>query len=254
MAGRAGRRGAGRALRRLAVHGGRRQRRCLGAPAPVPLRRHGRRAAGRVQRHRAGLGYAGLPLGRDGPRRLPLAAPAREAQRRFFHGYRIDHLVGFYRTFSRPLDSRQGSFDPSEGARRSSRWANVSWRSSPGAGREIIAEDLGIVPDFVRRSLARLGIPGYKVFRWERAWNDAGQPFRDPSAIPGAFSGHDRHARHRPNRRRGGTRQPRTSAAHSPRLPQIAPVLNGRPEAAPFTPALRDVILARSLARRPTCC
>ena len=40
-------------------------------------------------------------------------------------------------------------------------------------GAEIIAEDLGIVPDFVRESLARLGVPGYKVFRWEREWNDA---------------------------------------------------------------------------------
>ena len=35
----------------------------------------------------------------------------------------------------------------------------------------------------------------------------------------------------------------RTSALAFARLPQIAPVLNGRPEAAPFTPALRDAIL-----------
>ena len=73
--------GAGRALRRLPVHGGHRQRRRVGAPAPVPLRRDRRRPARRVQRHRAGLGSAGLPLGRHGPRRLPLAAPARQAQR-----------------------------------------------------------------------------------------------------------------------------------------------------------------------------
>ena len=37
------------------------------------------------------------------------------------------------------------------------------------AGAEIIAEDLGVVPDFVRASLARLAVPGYQVFRWERA-------------------------------------------------------------------------------------
>jgi 4-alpha-glucanotransferase len=36
------------------------------------------------------------------------------------------------------------------------------------------------VPDFVRESLARLGVPGYKVLRWERRWHDPGQPFRDP--------------------------------------------------------------------------
>jgi 4-alpha-glucanotransferase len=53
-----------------------------------------------------------------------------------------------------------------------------------GAGAEIIAEDLGTVPDFVRASLARLGIPGYRVFRWERRWHVDGQPFRDPSEYP----------------------------------------------------------------------
>jgi 4-alpha-glucanotransferase len=36
------------------------------------------------------------------------------------------------------------------------------------------------VPDFLRESLNDLGVPGYKVFRWERAWNTEGQPFLDP--------------------------------------------------------------------------
>jgi 4-alpha-glucanotransferase len=40
------------------------------------------------------------------------------------------------------------------------------------------------VPDFVRESLARLGVPGYKVFRWERRWHDPGQPFKDPVDYP----------------------------------------------------------------------
>ena len=51
-------------------------------------------------------------------------------------------------------------------------------------GAEIIAEDLGVVPDFVRESLARLPVPGYKVFRWERRWHDEGQPFSDPVDYP----------------------------------------------------------------------
>ena len=54
------------------------------------------------------------------------------------------------------------------------------------SGAEIIAEDLGIVPDFVRESLARQGIPGYRVFRWERRWKVEGQPFRDPVEYPPA--------------------------------------------------------------------
>jgi 4-alpha-glucanotransferase len=54
------------------------------------------------------------------------------------------------------------------------------------AGAEVMAEDLGIVPDFVRRSLAEQGIPGYKVLRWEREWHTPGQPFREPASYPEA--------------------------------------------------------------------
>ena len=52
------------------------------------------------------------------------------------------------------------------------------------SGATIIAEDLGLVPDFVRASLARLGVPGCKVLRWERAWHDPGEPFIDPRRYP----------------------------------------------------------------------
>ena len=52
------------------------------------------------------------------------------------------------------------------------------------AHAEVLAEDLGTVPDFVRASLGRLEIPGFRIFRWERHWNQEGQPFRDPSEYP----------------------------------------------------------------------
>jgi 4-alpha-glucanotransferase len=48
----------------------------------------------------------------------------------------------------------------------------------------IIAEDLGVVPDFVRASLRRLGLPGYRVMRWDRKWHTPGQPFVDPATWP----------------------------------------------------------------------
>jgi 4-alpha-glucanotransferase len=51
-------------------------------------------------------------------------------------------------------------------------------------GSEIVAEDLGIVPDYVRASLARLSVPGYKVLRWERHWDTEGRPFKDPVDYP----------------------------------------------------------------------
>jgi 4-alpha-glucanotransferase len=37
---------------------------------------------------------------------------------------------------------------------------------SEGSG--IVAEDLGVIPPFVRKTLAELQIPGYRVLRWEK--------------------------------------------------------------------------------------
>src|SRR5204862_3593267 len=52
------------------------------------------------------------------------------------------------------------------------------------SGTEIIAEDLGTVPDFVRASLDRMGVPGFRVARWERVWDVEGHPFKDPAEYP----------------------------------------------------------------------
>lgn len=40
------------------------------------------------------------------------------------------------------------------------------------------AEDLGAVPDCVPKVLTELGIPGLRVPRWMRYWNEPGQPFK----------------------------------------------------------------------------
>ena len=110
----------------------------------------------------------------------------RERARRsadLFDGYRVDHLVGFYRTYGRVKDGGEGVFTPAdEPAQRA--LGETVLDLFRGAGAEIIAEDLGTVPDFVRASLARLGIPGFRVFRWERYWHDEGRPFRDPADYP----------------------------------------------------------------------
>jgi 4-alpha-glucanotransferase len=100
-----------------------------------------------------------------------------------FDGYRVDHLVGFYRTFFRPFDGSPPRFTPdNEDAQRALGERVLGVFREPGS--EIIAEDLGVVPDFVRASLARLGIAGYKVFRWEREWHVQGLPFKDPRDYP----------------------------------------------------------------------
>jgi 4-alpha-glucanotransferase len=102
-----------------------------------------------------------------------------------FDGYRVDHVVGFYRTFVRPKGGGKGVFTPADEPAQTTLGEQVLgvFKST---GVEIVAEDLGTVPDFVRESLARLVIPGYKVFRWERHWHTPGQPFRDPPEYPAA--------------------------------------------------------------------
>jgi len=102
-----------------------------------------------------------------------------------YDGFRVDHLVGFYRTFGRPRDGGEGLFTPEDETDQIALGERVlAIFREPGA--EIIAEDLGTVPDYVRESLRRVGIPGYRVFRWERRWHRDGQPFRDPVDYPAA--------------------------------------------------------------------
>jgi 4-alpha-glucanotransferase len=100
-----------------------------------------------------------------------------------YDGYRVDHLVGFYRTYFRPHDGGEPQFTPDTQEEQVALGERVlQVFREPGA--EIIAEDLGVVPDFVRESLARLTVPGYRVLRWEREWNQPDQPFRDPHHYP----------------------------------------------------------------------
>jgi 4-alpha-glucanotransferase len=102
-----------------------------------------------------------------------------------FDGYRVDHLVGLYRTFGRPLAGGAPFFSPAHEPDQTRQGEQVL-RILVASGALIIAEDLGLVPDFVRASLARLGVPGCKVLRWERAWHDPGEPFIDPRRYPAA--------------------------------------------------------------------
>jgi len=100
-----------------------------------------------------------------------------------YDGFRVDHLVGFYRTFGRPRAGGEGFFTPADEREQIALGERVlAILREPGA--DIVAEDLGTVPDMVRESLGRIGIPGFRVLRWERHWHRAGQPFRDPAAYP----------------------------------------------------------------------
>jgi 4-alpha-glucanotransferase len=97
--------------------------------------------------------------------------------------YRIDHVVGMYRTYYRTgAPESEGRFTPETEPAQTALGEKMMELFSEGA--RVIAEDLGTVPDFVRRSLTRCGVPGYRVLRWEREWEEPGQPWRDPAGWP----------------------------------------------------------------------
>jgi 4-alpha-glucanotransferase len=127
--------------------------------------------------------------------------------RELFDGFRVDHVIGFYRTYVRPIPLPEAAGDtpapappaaePGDAAAAVSKAfftpAEEHHQRALGehiisvfreSGAYIIAEDLGTVPDFVRESLERLQVPGYRVLRWEREWHQPGQPFRDPARYP----------------------------------------------------------------------
>jgi 4-alpha-glucanotransferase len=159
-----------------------------------------------------------------------------------YDGYRVDHLVGFYRTYARPRSGGAPFFvPPDEPAQARLGERVLAILREPGA--ELIAEDLGTVPDFVRESLARTGVPGFRVARWERAWHTEGHPFKDPADYPArsvAASGtHDTeplavwwdHA-------------PREERLLVSQVPTIARLADGIDLVdAPYDPIVRDVLL-----------
>ncbi|TMB34738.1 MAG: 4-alpha-glucanotransferase [Deltaproteobacteria bacterium] len=98
-----------------------------------------------------------------------------------YDAFRVDHVVGLYRTYARPIDKlKPAFFVPAE--EEAQRRQGERILSLFGEKAEVLAEDLGTVPDFVRASLTANGLPGTKVLRWE---NDQGVP-RDVRRFPPA--------------------------------------------------------------------
>jgi 4-alpha-glucanotransferase len=99
-----------------------------------------------------------------------------------FSGVRIDHIIGFYRTYGRPPEGEPFFMPAHEDAQQ--RQGETIVQIFKDTGALLIAEDLGTVPDMLRPSLARLGVAGCKVLRWERDWGAPGRPFVDPASYP----------------------------------------------------------------------
>lgn len=161
-----------------------------------------------------------------------------------FDGFRVDHVVGLFRTWTFDPEGRPSGFVPDEEPAQIAQGVDVL--RTLGGRATVVAEDLGTIPPFVRETLADLGIPGYKVLRWERDWNRPGRPFTRPTAYPArslATSGtHDTStlAAWWDEELDADGRQALLAVvgeAAGPARDLIDPL-------APFTPAVRDAILA----------
>lgn len=128
-----------------------------------------------------------------------IRARARRAAR-LYDRLRLDHVVGYFRQWVRPKDpAAAGRFDPQGMDAQSARGTRVLRAMLEEIGSDAggvdppraIAEDLGVVPPFVREVLRGLDMPGYRVIPWERD----GKQYRDPRSFPedsvASWSTHD---------------------------------------------------------------
>ncbi len=120
-----------------------------------------------------------------------LRARTRHAAR-LYDRFRLDHVVGYFRMWVRAPGER-GYFDPDgEHAQRARGERVLRAIIDEAAPAQVIAEDLGVIPPFVRETMQRLRLPGYRVIPWEKG--DDGR-FRRPSQFPptsvATFSTHD---------------------------------------------------------------
>ena len=102
---------------------------------------------------------------------------------KYFSAYRIDHVLGFFRLWCIPEDKqsgRDGFYQPAETATQLKQGMQILSVLRDASQMLPCAEDLGVVPDYVRPALAELGILSLKVYRWEAENNIP----KDPQAYP----------------------------------------------------------------------
>lgn len=135
-----------------------------------------------------------------------------------FSMFRVDHALGFYRIYSFPwnpvhnaeflplsqdeaaarCEGRLPGFRPRADHSEESKKANRADGEKyfrmiveAAGGAEVIAEDLGTVPDYVRPSLAELNIAGMKVPQWEFNDGHVASGLHYPNLSFAAYATHD---------------------------------------------------------------
>lgn len=104
---------------------------------------------------------------------------------RYYHIYRLDHIVGFFRIWATPLThpGKEGHFIPQDESTWIDHGQRILLMMLNASEMLPIGEDLGVVPPEVRTCLSALGICGTRVMRWQRRWNEDGQ-FISPQDYP----------------------------------------------------------------------
>jgi 4-alpha-glucanotransferase len=87
----------------------------------------------------------------------------------FYDLFRIDHMVGFFRTWVIPRDvALKPDFDIKDPQGQKERGRRFLQAVSGASHMLPVAEDLGLIPPYVGEVLRDLNVPGYKVMRWEK--------------------------------------------------------------------------------------
>ena len=90
--------------------------------------------------------------------------------------------MGFFRTYIFAPGDEVGSFDVQGEQNQIDRgYQFLRMVLDEAKGKLPVGEDLGVIPNYVRRMLVDLRIPGYKVLRWEREDNGY---YREPRHYP----------------------------------------------------------------------
>ncbi|CCB89665.1 4-alpha-glucanotransferase [Simkania negevensis] len=88
----------------------------------------------------------------------------------FYDLFRIDHIVGFFRIWGIPHNHspKAGSYIPADPSEWIPQGQEILQFLHHNSNMLPIGEDLGTVPREIKHCLAKLGIPGTKIIRWER--------------------------------------------------------------------------------------
>lgn len=104
---------------------------------------------------------------------------------------RLDHVVGFFRTYVYFPDGRQG-YDITDEFHQEARGKSFLIMAKEAMNPAItVGEDLGLIPNYSRRIMWDLQIPGYKIVRWETDNGYYREPRNYPHLSIAALSTHD---------------------------------------------------------------